>query len=78
MYPVSAFVVACAEVLPRTGFRQALFAFLESGRGDRAALEGTVLAKYRLSCSPDRDLGEPGSGAVFPLSLDDGTHGVTT
>ncbi len=42
-----------------------------------AALEGTVLGENRPSCSPDRDLGEPGSGAVFPLSLDDGAHGVT-
>lgn len=73
---ITAFVVACAEVLQRTGFRQVLLALLELGSGDRAVLEGTVLAKNRPACSLGRDLREPGSGAVFPLALDDGTHGV--
>jgi hypothetical protein len=75
---ITALVVSCAEVVQRAGFRQVFIALLEPGRSDRAALKSTVFAKNSLSCTPDRDLGEPRGGAVFPLAIDDGTHGVTT
>ena len=66
------------QVFEGAGLCEVLLALLDPGRGGRAQLEGPVLAQDGFSSPPNGDLGEPGGSAVFALSLDDGTHGVTT
>ena len=66
------------QVFEGAGLGKVLFALLDPGCGGRAQLKGPVLAPDDFSSPPNGDLGEPGYSAVFALSLDDGTHWVTT
>lgn len=53
------------------------FTFFDPGRRRGAQLKGSVFAQQSLSAPPNCNLSEPRDGPVFPLALDDATHGVT-